>query len=1043
MKKLFLLFACFLISMGLAIAQNKQVSGTVTDEAGEPVVGASVVVKGNATIGTVTEVNGKFNLNVPASTTTLIVRFLGMQEQEVAASSNVEVMLHPSESALDEVIVVAYGTAKKSSFTGSAATVKAESLEKRQASDISKALQGTMSGVQVVSTSGQPGTAATIRIRGVGSISASSDPLYVVDGIPVENSLSSINTADIETITTLKDAAANSLYGARGSNGVVLITTKKGASGKPRVSFETRVGYNERAIPAHNVVTDKGQYMELLWESLRNQGIADGNPNPAAYASDNVLVATKGFNPFTNVPGNQVVGLDGKLNPNAVAAWNDNWLKDPFHKGFRTENTISLSGGTSKSSYYLSFGYLNENSYIMASNFQRYTGRVKLEQEVTSWFRAGANLAYAKTYMNNPWSASRSSSYANIFMFAQHNPPIYPIYQYDKTTGAPILDQHGNKQYEFSTPYSPGTNPVSALENDINDSDNDYSNLLGFAEISFLQDLKLRLNVSAETYNGLGNAFQTPIGGDALNVGGRNTRDAAKMFLLTAQQLLTYKKGVNGHHFEALLGHETTYRKTNVLWAQKENFLIPSNPELSNAARLMDASSYAQIYNLESFLSRLQYDCLEKYFLSLSLRYDGSSRFHPDNRWGPFWSIGGAWMLSKENFLKDVSQINELKLKASYGTQGNDALLDPNGYLMYNVYQDQYQVSSAEGEIAVSRIMRGNPNLKWERSENFNAGLEFRLFDKVFGGVEYYQKITRDLLYRKLLATSQGLPNWIFDNAITMKNNGWELELGIDIFKTNDFSWQIKGNLTTQKNKIMKLPADRDPDGKGYVAGDYWYKVGGSIYDFYYYRAAGVDPATGKALWYAEDKDADGNVIGDKAVTEYGLATRYQLGKSALPDIYGGLETTVIWKGIDFSMQASYQFGGYGWDTHYSGLMTTMENAASGIHMDVVNRRWTTPGQITDVPRLQYGFGNQSSASDRFLTKKSYLSINNINLGYTLQKKWTDKINIDKIRFYLACENVALFSARQGYDPRIYISGAGTYAYSAMRSLSFGLNVNF
>jgi TonB-linked SusC/RagA family outer membrane protein len=1030
--------------MSVAIGQTKSVTGTVVDEAGEPVIGASVVVKGDATVGAATDLDGKFTLSVPASAETLIIKYLGMADQEVAIAPTVFVTLRTSTSALDEVIVVAYGTAKKSAFTGSAATVKAADLEKRQASDVTKALQGTMSGVQVVSTSGQPGTAATIRIRGVGSISASSNPLYVVDGIPVESSLRSINTSDIESITTLKDAAANSLYGARGANGVVLITTKKGASGKARVTFESRFGYNERGIPAYDVVTDKGQYMELLWESLRNQGIADGNPDPASYASNNLLTVTNGFNPFTNVPGNQVVGADGKLNPAAKAAWNDNWLKDPFRKGFRNEEIVSISGGTDKNSYYMSLGYLDEESYITASDFQRYTGRVKLEQEVTTWFRTGANLSYAKTKMNNPWSSGSASSYSNIFMFAQQNAPIYPIYKYDKATGEPVLDKNGKKQYEFNTPYTPGSNPLSALDNDMNDSDYDYTTATGFAEITFLKDFKLRINASAETYSGFVNSFQTPVGGDAMNVGGRNERDAVKTFALTSQQLLTYRKALDGHNIDVLLGHETNQVKNNVLWAQKENFLIPSNPELNNGARLMDASSYSQIYSLESALSRVQYDFREKYFVSASFRYDGSSRFSPENRWGAFWSVGGAWMASKEDFLRDIDQINELKFKASYGTQGNDAMLNGAGSdYLYNVYQDQYAVSSAGGDIAVTYVLRGNPKLKWERSENFNAGLEFRFFDKIFGGVEYYQKITRDLLYQKPLATSQGLPAWIFDNAITMKNHGIEIELGVDIVKNNDFSWQVRGNLTTQKNTIMELPKDKDKDGKGYVSGGYWYKVGGSIYDLYYYKSAGVDPATGKALWYAEDKDDEGNVIGDKVVSVSGEASRYQLGISGLPDIYGGLETTIDYRGLDFSAQAAYQFGGYGLDQQYMSLMSTMDDAASGVHKDVVDRRWTTPGQITDVPRLQYGLGNQTQTDDRYFTSKSYFGINNITLGYTFPKKWMEKVKIDKLRIYLTGENVALFSARQGFDPRIYISASGSYNYTAMRTYSVGININF
>ena len=1045
MRKLTLLWTyLFLIGVGLVNAQSKSISGKVISaEDGEPVIGASVMVKGTTT-GAITGVSGDFTIKLPNNSNVLIISFIGMESVEVEAKPGMIVKIKSSASELQEVIVTGYGSAKKTSFTGSAAVVTAKKIGNRQVSDVSKALQGTMAGVQASSVSGQPGTAATLRIRGVGSISSASSPLYVVDGIPVESSLHSINSADIESITVLKDAAANSLYGARGANGVVLITTKRGKSGKTKVTLDTRFGFNQRAIPAYDVVSDKGQWMELLWESLKNNAVTAGNSNPTQWASNNLLVETKGFNPFTNVPTDQVVGIDGKLNPSAIAAWNDNWLEDPYQNGFRQEDVVTISGGDGKSSYYLSLGYLDENSYITASDFKRYTTRAKIDQEVSSWLKVGTNLSYAKVYMNNPWSSSTSSSYSNIFMFGQQNPPIYPIYKYDKATGKPILDSNGNKQYEFSTPYSPGTNPLSALENDMDDSDYDYTTALGYADISFLKNFKLKLNIQAENIGHFSNSFQTPIGGDALNVGGRNTKNASKVFSLTSQQLMTYINTFGKHNVDILIGHESKSQKNNYLYAQKENFLIPTNPELTNAGRLLDASSYDQRYSLESYLSRVLYDYEGKYFLSGSLRYDGSSRFAPESRWGGFWSLGGSWLVNKETFMNQVDWIDELKLKASYGTQGNDGILDSDGYLLYNLYQDQYNVSpDGSGGVAVTWAIRGNRNLQWEKSENFNTGIEFKFWDKVFGSFEYYQKITRDLLYQKPLATSQGLPNWIYDNAISIKNNGIEIELGVDIFKTNDFSWQVKGNLTTQKNTILELPIDKDPEGKGYVAGSYWYKVGGSIYDFYTYRSAGVDPATGKALWYAEVKDAEGVVTGDKVVTEYGSASRYQLGKSALPTFYGGFESTLTFKGLDFSIQGAYQDGGYGWDTQYQGLMSTMENASSGVHADVLARRWTTPGQITDVPRLEYGLSQQNSTSDRFIIKRSYVSINNITLGYTLPERLTKRISVDKIRLYATCDNVALWSARQGYDPRIYISGAGTYAYGAMRTYSLGLNINF
>jgi outer membrane receptor protein involved in Fe transport len=397
--------------------------------------------------------------------------------------------------------------------------------------------------------------------------------------------------------------------------------------------------------------------------------------------------------------------------------------------------------------------------------------------------------------------------------------------------------------------------------------------------------------------------------------------------------------------------------------------------------------------------------------------------------------------------MSSIDQMDELKIKASYGTQGNDGILDSRGYLMYNLYQDQYAVSpDGSGGVAVAWAVRGNRDLKWEKSENFNAGLEFRLFDRLFGGVEYYQKITKDMLYQKPLATSQGIPNWIYDNAISMKNSGIEIELGVDIFNTRDFTWQVKGNITTQKNVILELPADKDPEGKGYVyATDYWHKVGGSIYDFYTYRSAGVDPATGKALWYAEETGEDDLPItgSEKIVSEYGSASRYEIGKSAFPSLYGGFESSLTYKGVDFSIQGAYQYGGYGWDTHYQGLMSTLDDATSGLHTDVLKRRWTTPGQVTDVPRLEYGLGQQNSKSDRFLVSRSYISLNNVTFGYTLPKKFTGKIGIEKIRIYATGDNLALWSARKGYDPRVYISGSGNYTYGAMRSYSMGLNINF
>ncbi|GHS92131.1 SusC/RagA family TonB-linked outer membrane protein [Bacteroidia bacterium] len=1030
--------------MGLAIAQTTKVKGVVVDESNEPIVGASVMVKGNTAIGTVTNIDGQFTLDVPASAKILIVKYLGMEDQEVNVAPDVKVILKTAESLLDEVIVIAYGTATKKSFTGSASVISSKSVEKRQASDVTKTLQGAVAGVSATSLSGQPGASSAIRIRGLASISAVSDPLYVIDGVPYEGSLNSLNTVDIENMTILKDAAANSMYGARGANGVVLITTKKGQTGKSKVTFETRFGVNTKALQAYDLVTDPGRYLALEWEALRNRAVADGNPNPNVWASDNLTsttYGTGGYNPYGNVPGNEVI-IDGKLNPSARLLYHDDWLTEPFSSGFRNEDVITISGGGEKTNYYMSAGFLTDEAYIPGSGFQRFTGRAKIDQTVTSWFKTGFNISYAKVLMDSPWSEDSAGAYANLFMFAQGIAPIYPIYQYDQTTGKPILDQFGKKIYDYGVTmgnraYGSNGNPLSALENDIKNVDKDVTTALGFAEFSFLKDFKLMLNIGIENSNYFQNSYQTPIAGDALNVGGRNTRSSGKFFGMNAQQLLTWKRDFDNHSFDVLLGHESKRDQTNYLAAQKENFLIPDNPELNNAARLLDAGSYEDTYSLESYLSRIQYNYADKYYASASYRVDGSSRFHPDSRWGDFWSVGAAWRVSEESFLKNSEWINDLKLKASYGIQGNDRIG------RNNAYEDQYSVVPQDGEIGISYIYRGNSKLRWEASGNFNAGFEFSFFDRFKGNIEYYIKKTSDLLYQKPLPPSMGTPTWTWENTMSMKNYGFELELNYDVVKTQDLLWTIGGNITSLNNKLLKLPEDRDPEGNGYRNGLYYYKVGNSIYDFYLYEYAGVDPATGMSLWYYDVKDEKGNVTESGVTPDYAKATYRENGKNAFNDYYGGLNTTLTWKGFDLGIYASYAIGGYTYDSQYAATMNNMDAPGSGIHKDVEKRRWTTPGQVTDVPKLQFGLQNQSAQSDRFLTSRSYFSLQNVTLGYTLPKQITNKLGIEKIRLYLVADELYLKSARQGFDPRLYIGGGSTYAYSALRSTSFGLNINF
>ena len=972
-----------------------------------------------------------------SSAKTLVISFIGMATQEVAIKPNLNITLKPDTETLEEVVVVAYGTVKKSSFTGSAATIKADKITKQQNSNVSKALEGAVSGVQITSSTGQPGSEASIFVRGIGSISASKKPLIVVDGVPYEGSLNSINNADIESMTILKDAAANSLYGARGANGVVMITTKKGINGKTTVSLDAKWGINSRGVKAYKTIRDAGQYYEMFWEALKNANISTGMGQAAAAwdASQNLVASLGGYNVY-DVANNQLIDpTTGRLNPNAHQLYSEDWQEDPFKNGLRQEYNISIKGGSEKTSFYASLNYLDDDSYLRNSNFKRYTGRLKVDNQTASWLKTGFNMAYAQTTTNSPNVGG--SNYSSLFFFGQNIAPIYPIYRHD-AEGNMIYDSNGNPAYDYGVtdghtrPYGANANPYAQLVNDIREYTYDIISAKAYAEVKFLKDFKFTFNLSADNMNLTQVDFQTPIGGDALNVNGRSYRYAQRYFALNTNQLLTYEKDFGDHHIDVLLGHEVKSDKLTYLMAMKEQFLIPNNPELSNGASLKNATSYTNKYNLEGFFSRLQYDYRDLYYLTASYRRDASSHFHPDNRWGSFWSVGASWRISEENFMKEIDFVNNIKLKASYGTQGNDNLGNSTPYL------DQYEVVPQDGAIGINYTWRGNKDLTWEKSNNFNVGVEFGLWDRITGNIEYFIKETKDLLYYQAMPPSAGLPGTKAVNDMSMRNNGFEVELGVKIINTNNFKWNIDANITKYKNTVTKLAKGKDPNG--YYTGSWWRKEGGSLYDWYTYKYAGVDPANGDALYYVDEEDENGNIVMG-TTNDPNKATRYQIGKSAIPTFYGGLSTTVEAYGVDLSIATAFQGGGYLMDTGYSALMAG-GTAGTNWSPDIF-KRWTPSNPNTDVPRVQQGYLHANQSSDRFLTKNDYFSLKNITLGYTLPKAWTNRLAIQSLRVYASGDNLWLSSKRTGLDPRQAIDGSlKDAAYSAIRTISFGISMN-
>ena len=1042
-----LLMACITMCIGLVNAQISKVTGTViSEEDGLPVVGASIVVKGT-TAGTVTDMDGKFTLtNIPSNAKVLMISFIGLRTQEVEIKPVLSISLKADSEMLDEVMVVAYGTAKKSSFAGSAATMRGDKIQKMQVSNVSKALEGAVAGVQISSESGSPGTSASIRIRGIGSISSSQEPLIVVDGVPYEGSLNSISAQDIESLTVLKDAAANSMYGARGSNGVIMITTKGSKSGKPRINFEARYGFNTRGVGNYDIITDAGEWYEMQYESYRNSlAPSMGYAAASQYAAQNLIGNLVKYNKFAGVADNAIIDpATGKLNPAATTyKWNDDWTKDAFENGNRQEYNVNISGGNDKTQAYASLGYLADEGYMVGSGFDRISARVKVDQQIGKYIRVGGNLAYANTIRES--FGSEGGNYSNIFMFSQNIAPVYPIYMYDKN-GALMYDEKGNVRYDFGTeytrPYAAEQNPYATAAESLNKYMADNLSTRGYFEAKFLNDFKFTLNVAYDVFNNTNTQFTTPIGGDAAAVGGRGYNYTSRYGALNLNQLLNWTREFGEHNFNVLLGHETKNDQNKYLEGHMTNFADPTNPDFSNASQYQGLTSYTSEYALEGYFAKLDYDYADKYYLTASYRRDGSSRFHPDNRWGSFWAVGGSWRAKEEAFLKDVEWLDNLKVKASFGTQGNDNV----GY--YHNYSDLYVVERVDGDAAFTKTLRGNKDLTWEKSNNFNVGVELGLWNWLDFNVDFFIKETKDMLYYSPLPPSQGSPSGIYRNEMDMKNTGVEFDLNANIFDTDKFKWNVSFNGTHYKNELTRLPvskpAEKYPDG--YQSGMYWRKLGGSLYDFYAYEYAGVNPENGKPQYNKYLTDANGNETGEiEVVTDITKATRRQTGKSSIPDFVGGLSTTFEAYGFDLSIQTAFQLGGYVYDSNYSGLMNAGD-AGQNFHMDMLNR-WTPENKNTNIPALGYQVQSQEitqgNTVDFFLTDASYFSLRNVTLGYSLPANLLKKAGIEKLRVYLTGDNIWLKSKREGLDPRMYFTGETKMGYSAVRTYSVGLNLTF
>ena len=1058
-RKLMLLLACLFVGIGLVTAQTQKVTGVViSEEDGQPVIGASVLVKGTQ-IGAITGVDGDFTLpNVPSSAKTLVISYIGMQTQEVDIKPNIKVFMRSDSEMLDEVMVVAYGTAKKSAFTGSASVIKSETLEKRQVSNLSNALSGTVSGVQTQSTNGQPGTSATVRIRGIGSMYASNNPLYVVDGIPYEGDISAVNSQDIESMTVLKDAAAAALYGARGANGVILVTTKKGKSGDTQISLDARWGVNSRLVKNYDVLQNANTYMETAYSALYNGYLYNsGYTAERAYQLANADLFPKlGYQVYTIPDGQYLIGRNGKLNPYATLGYSDgdyyytpdNWSDEMFQSNLRQEYNLSVSGGSDKLSYYLSASYLNDEGIIENSGFERISTRMNVDYQAKKWLKLGVNLSYSNVTSRSPGDqdTDAATSSGNAFFVGNFIAPIYPMYvrnadgsfQYNANTGYHVYDYGDGSSTNFTRNFMSMSNPMSGFLYDTEKYLMDILNGKWYAKIDIIDGLSLTASLGLHIDNTRQHSVGNKYYGQSASYGGSVMQYSSRVYSLDQQYLLNYKKTFGNHNLDILAGYESMDFNTESHYILGYNMYSDKNWTASNVIDRKNGSGSYNEYATIGIITRASYDFNEKYYGSVSYRRDASSRFHPDNRWGNFWSVSAAWDMAKENFISQYDWINMLKLKASFGQQGNDNLYY-KGYTNYYPYLDQFTVSGSDGVFSDGVLYyKGSKDITWETSNSFNVGVDFALLGgRIDGTIEYFNRQTKDMLYYKPVAMSNGYTQLPM-NIGSVRNSGVEIELNYTPIETNDLKWVINWNGTLMKNKILEL----HPDLKGeMIDGSYIYREGESLYQMYLTKYAGVDPDSGEALYWA--KDENGVEYKDKDWSAAYNSNRQASG-DLLPTIYGGVGTTLEFRGFDFSIQCAYQLGGTIYDSGYQAFMHGGNSHYMGYnwHKDILNA-WTPENRNTNIPRVDAIDKYTNSSSDRWLTSSDYFSINNITLGYTLPKRWLRSLGIGSLRIYGAADNVALFSARKGLDPRMSYTTASTDRYTPIRTISGGLKVTF
>ena len=999
-RKLMLLMTCLMIGIGLVNAQISKVTGNVTsEEDGLPVVGASVLVKGT-TVGTVTDIDGNFTLtNVPSSAGTLVISFIGMQSQEVKIKPNVKVVLKSDAEVLDEVVVTGYGVQRKASFTGAASIVGEEAIAKKNDANFVKVLEGSVPGVQMNNSTSMPGVWGSVYIRGRASLNSGTQPLYVIDGMPVNSDtdamstsannmvdpMSSINPADIESITVLKDAAATAIYGSRAANGVIVVTTKKGSEGKFNLNLDIKQGFV--SMGNNNMdFANAEESMKLFTDGLTAYQGGDWQEN-YNYLADNYF------------------GWDRKTSTD--------WMDAITRKGYYQDYNLSAQGRNGNTGYYVSLGYLNTDGLIIGSDMERFSGRMNLDSKF-KWATIGVNTSYSYSTQNGFSLSTAGSMSSPLTAAISSQTPMDPIY-----------DSEGN--YNNINMY----NPVALMDEDageLNENKMQTINLNPYLQVDFglgiyakttlgvnLTDLRqyqywsALYNPQAMDYNGLGQQYNS-----------RNT-------VVTWNNVVGWNhKFADKHDVSVMLGQEMQKKSYFYEYYAKSDFPFADSGmrDLTTAGTEQGSEYYKKEARLASYFMDAHYSYADKYYLSGSYRRDGSSVFGSNTRWGNFWSVGGKWRISGEDFLNGNNVITNATLRASYGTVGNQ---DINWYAARGFYGAGYNYNQMPGMIPVSI---SNQELTWEVSKKFDIGFDFSLWHRLHFTFDFYNEITSDALFQVPLSMTTGMTE-TYKNIGKIRNHGIEFSVNANILQTKDWTWSAYANLTWNENEVVKLSTDEPIE--------YTFQIieeGRPYTQFKMKEYAGVDRETGKPLWYL-------NETGNETTSDYNAAAKRYVG-DADPNVLGGFGTNLRWKDIDFGLSFNYRLGGKVYD---SGAAFTGFGMAFRTPLeDVALNSWTEENKDAKYPQYIYKDPyNATSTSSRFLYSGDYLRISNLTLGYTLPKKWTTKILIQRLRAYISVDNLYTFTASDfvGYNPETSANGVIAWQYPATRTFIGGIQLTF